>query len=97
MRARGHVLGSENGVEEDPSAGFCDTPEIAVSPIFEADAAGTWQRREQHTARLQNTRALLDHAAHIIDDMEGLCHDQAVVGRVGNVGGITEIGDDSCP
>ena len=46
--------------------------------VFETDSACRWQRREQHSARFQNSVALAERRSHVVDDVEGLGEDDAV-------------------
>ncbi len=88
---------SEDGLEECAGTGGCQPPEIPIGAVLQAHAAGGWQRGEEHTTRPQQSIALAQRGAHVVDDVKSLREDDAVELPTLNTGGSSQIGHDRGP
>ena len=66
--------------DERAGARLGDAPEVAVAAVFEGHPARRRERDERHAARLEHAPALFEHAPHVVDDVDGLREDDAIVG-----------------
>jgi hypothetical protein len=87
---------SEDRLEQTACAGGRHPPEIAFLPVLETDAARGRNRRQQHATRFEDSIALEQHSADVVDDVERLREDYAIVLIGRNVGCMPQVGNDRC-
>jgi hypothetical protein len=85
---------AEHRFEEREYACRCQPPQIPVSAVLQADAACGGEGREQGSAGLQHPETFLQHGLHVVDDVECLGDDDAVVRIRRDVRRPTQIRED---
>ena len=72
---------------------FGEAPVVAIEALFVIDPYHAGCRSQQHAARLEDASALAKHRGHVVDQMERLGEDDAVVRPARNRIGATQVGD----
>src|SRR3972149_3876773 len=84
--------------EQETSRTRCEvpvlTPPVHVVPAQMADAGAC---SKQDAARLQHATEGLERCPRIVDELKGLCEDDAVKGLPGNMAGIGQVCHDRRP